>query len=267
MALGHVDFLASLEDARVIVGVLMGLDATDLARLMAADKRRLDSELTENAWCQLCEICWRSKSVRYRLTPERAQHLASSTGASWRQHFKQAQRDGQRNQLQPEELSELRWAFNFTMQAGGRGRETMQFVEFQAAGPGSSEGILLMRGYPPLPYVLSADGKVLDIANFPPHYVRRLDTWEWEITNDNVTLVSCVDDDVQYSERGFLNFTEEDILEQTGDLISREEVREMLRHRDAIPQHTMLFRLLHHASLLRFRQDDSMRENPSGYQE
>eukprot|EP00440_Ansanella_granifera_P066797 gb/GFBE01072441.1/.p1 GENE.gb/GFBE01072441.1/~~gb/GFBE01072441.1/.p1 ORF type:complete len:184 (+),score=32.91 gb/GFBE01072441.1/:1-552(+) len=152
---------------------------------------------------------------------------------------------GETCDAQSDELCSLRWAFNFTPQAGGRGSATLQFVEFRPTEPGSSCGLLFMGGYPPLPYELSADGKVLDIANFPPHYVRRLDTWEWEITNPNVTLVSCVGDDVQYSDRGFLELTVENVLEESGDLVSREEAQEIIRNGGGMPQHILLFRLLH----------------------
>ena len=49
--------------------------------------------------------------------------------------------------------------------------------------------------------------QVVQIANFPPHWVERLmDTREWLIYNDNVTFVSCPPDagPGTYDERGFL---------------------------------------------------------------
>mmetsp|Transcript_26868 Transcript_26868/g.48543 ORF Transcript_26868/g.48543 Transcript_26868/m.48543 type:complete len:131 (+) Transcript_26868:1-393(+) len=124
----------------------------------------------------------------------------------------------------------------------------------------SARGLLLMSGYPPLPYELSEDGKVLDIANFPPHYVRRLDTWEWEITNANVTFVSCFDDDVQYDERCFLKLpTVESMLNESNDLVTREEAREIVRNGGNIPQHFLLIRLLH--SIMRSRSSETSEEH------
>lgn len=236
------DPLAKMEDAKALIGVLLCLEARDLCRLSVVDSSRQAVELADSAWCQLCKICWQSKSARYHLTPDRA-HLLAVEGATWREHYKEAYMDGQRGWLRPEELSTLRWAFNFTPHAGGRGLSTMQFVEFRAGERDVSKGHLFMTGYPPLPYKLSADGKELDVSNFPRHYVKRLQTWEWEITNDNVTFVSCVDENVQYSDRGFLNLTVDDMLEQTSGLLSHAE--ELLGNGGAVPRHIIVLRLLH----------------------
>merc|ERR1712083_687534 len=98
----------------------------------------------------------------------------------------------------------------------------------------------------------------LDIANFPVHYVKRLSTWEWEITNDNVTFVSCYDDDVRYSDRGFVKVTVDDILEQTSGVLRREDAEEYLRRGEPLPEPILLFRFLH--NVLR-------RQTPSGSEE
>ena len=46
----------------------------------------------------------------------------------------------------------------------------------------------------------------VQIANFPPHWVRRLDDGEWLVYNDNVSFVSCVGPEPgTYDERGFLS--------------------------------------------------------------
>jgi len=126
----------------------------------------------------------------------------------------------------------LRWAFNFTPRAGGRGCLTLQFVEFHAQAPGAPRGVLLLAGYPPLPYELSADGKELYIANFSPHIVRRLDSWEWEIGNENVTFVSCVGDDPQYNERGFQQPFDEHLalMEEDFALPAPSAMRRLLQH-------------------------------------
>jgi len=229
-----------------LLNVFLLLDAPDLCHISVVDKHRHAFEMAESAWCQLCEVTWQSKSARFHLTPELARHLAmSSKAATWREHYMQALLDGHRQNLRPEELNTLRWAFNFTPSAGGRGSASMQFVEFRAAAAGGATGHLIMKGYPPLPYELIEDGTVLDIANFPPHYVRRLDTWEWEITNDNVTFASCFNDDVQYSDRGFLQVTVDDVMEQAGGLVVRGDAEQLLRRGGALPPNIVLLRLLH----------------------
>ena len=54
------------------------------------------------------------------------------------------------------------------------------------------------------------------IANFPPHYVRRLDDGEWLIFNDNVAFVSCAGEEPgSYDERGFLTVTPQQRAEAT----------------------------------------------------
>lgn len=241
------DGLVMLEDARALIGVLLYLDAPALCALNTVDMHRRSNELADTAWCQLCEICWREKSPRYQLTTERTCQLVSSAPSdTWREHYRDALIDGRRQCLKPGELDSLKWAFNFTPQAGGQGKASMQFVEFRASEPGSSRGHLILNGYPPLPYRLNEDGSCLDVANFPPHYVKRLDSWEWEITNDNVTFVSCVDENVDYNKRGFLKLTVEDILEQTDGLLSREDAEELLAEEGmvSLPMHVGLLRLL-----------------------
>lgn len=245
---GDEDALARLEDARVLLGVLLCLDACAVGRLSSADTRRtgLGGEQAADAvWCHLCEQCWRGKSARYRPTPERARGLTATKRGRWRDHYRDAAEEGRRGRLRPEELAELRWAFNFTPTAGGLGSLTMQFVEFRPREPGSPVGNLLMQGYLPLLYALSDDGKQLNISSFPLHDVQRLTNWEWEITNDNVTFASCVGDDVQYSDRNFLDFTAGDLVTQTGGLLRQDEAEELLRSGGALPRRVLLFSLLH----------------------
>jgi len=253
------DFLARLDDAGALINTVLLLDGPDLCHLSAVDTHRHALEVADAAWCQLCETTWRSKSARFHLTPERARLLAmSSKNVTWREHYMQAFAEGRRQSLRPEELNTLRWAFNFTPSAGGRGTASMQFAEFQARAAGAADGHLILRGYPPLPYELSACGKVLDIANFPPHYVRRLDTWEWEITNSNVTFVSCFNDDVQYSERGFLEVTVDDVVEEAHGLIARVDVEQLLHRGGGLPRNAVLLHLLH--SVLQGAEDEAAAE-------
>jgi hypothetical protein len=185
----------------------------------------------------------------------------AARGGTWREHYRTAFQEGQRQALLPNELNDLRWAFNFTPQAGGRGTATMQFVEFRASAPGSAQGALIMDGYPPLPYELWSDGKVLDICNFPLHFVKRLSNWEWEVTNANVTFVSCYEDNVEYTDRGFVNVSVEDAVEQAGGLLSQEDAEEYIRHGEPLPEPILIFRLLHH--VLRRRSRTGPGEIPS----
>mmetsp|Transcript_15763 Transcript_15763/g.43065 ORF Transcript_15763/g.43065 Transcript_15763/m.43065 type:complete len:235 (-) Transcript_15763:142-846(-) len=219
------DHFALLEAAGALETILLYLGARDLCLFSGVDSRRGTLELTDSAWCKLCEIVWSSKSSRYHLTPQRARLLALQ-GGGWRGHYKQALEDGRRDSLRPNELSELQWIFNFTPQAGGLGAATMQFVRFGAKELDSPMGLLLMKNYPPLPYELGRDGKVLNIANFPPHLVRRLDSWEWEITNENVIFVSC-DDGVISAARSDLSVAVVHILEQTGGTITQADGEEL----------------------------------------
>merc|ERR1712187_342763 len=80
--------------------------------------------------------------------------------------------------------------------------------------PNSPVGVLLLQDYPPLPYEVSPTGTVLSIGNFPPHAIRRLESWEWEISNENVTFVSCFDSIPDYSDRGSQSTEGGTMLEQ-----------------------------------------------------
>ena len=212
------------------------LDADGLRAWKCACKRTKALPL-EPCWRELCRARWADKP-RYALTPEREAFLARASFAmpqSWRARYDFFERDRQRAFLSADELEGLHWHFNFTPAAGGRGRASLQRVQFDGR-------CLRVPGFPPLPYILeprAADGSALDadddeagegpaagtfammrdmlaalpelpqqrllIANFPPHVVSRLDSdWEWLITNDNVTLVSSgTDDVVAYDERSF----------------------------------------------------------------
>lgn len=56
---------------------------------------------------------------------------------------------------------------------------------------------------------LASMTQTLQIANFPPHHIERLDNGEWLIYNENVTLVSCQpDQECTYNKRGFLTVPE-----------------------------------------------------------
>jgi hypothetical protein len=142
---------------------------------------------------------WASKSFRFHLRDERSAALnASFPGACWRQLYHN-QIVAAHDPLFPRDLVDLSWAFNFTPRAGGFGLETSQIVQFIADtgmdGVYTNHGHLYMVGYPPLPYNLKHEGTVLDIANFGPHSVRRLSSWEWCISNENVVLISGMGND------------------------------------------------------------------------
>ena len=103
----------------------------------------------------------------------------------------------------------MHWYFNFTRQAGGKGKQTLRRCIFR-------HGLLFLSGFPPLPYHLrivpspnpnrvGMNDVVMFINDFPPHYIERLPSCgEWLITNHNVTLVSCDEAwTLTYTDRGF----------------------------------------------------------------
>jgi len=102
-------------------------------------------------WRSLCAARWQNKP-RYRLTAARERWLDVHLPLPWKDRFAFFERDARRQHLHPSELVTNRWHFNFTPQAGGRGRETLQLVHFRDDEP---KPMLHMQGYPPLPYHLS----------------------------------------------------------------------------------------------------------------
>lgn len=150
---------------------------------------RLDFEMGSDAWRAACEQHWGSKSSRFHLTDVRGAELAMAfPGAAWRQLY-HSQMSAAREPFGLRHLTELSWAFNFTRDAGGCGLRTAQIVRFEDKSESMGGGLLHMRGHQPLPCRLH-DDSVLQIANFPPHGVRRLPSWEWRISNANVILLS-----------------------------------------------------------------------------
>eukprot|EP00980_Cylindrotheca_fusiformis_P019295 scaffold6614_cov88-Cylindrotheca_fusiformis.AAC.6 len=121
---------------------------------------------------------------------------------SWKARYAWVQLDLSRTVLTEMELETMDWYFNFTPQVGGRGKDTLRRCIFR-------DGMLLIVGFPPLPYNLVKIGshkQALVIEDFPLHFVERLkDTGEWLIKNPNVTMVSSCDESgaLSYTDRGF----------------------------------------------------------------
>lgn len=189
-----VGALAALSGPLLLQEVLAGLCADSLCSLRACSTQCLhfDSELGSEAWERACASCWSSKSPRYHLTGARKRELeAAFPGASWRQLY-HSLASAAREPFDARHLTALSWAFNFTREAGGTGLRTLQIVRFEVPlaleHQPASCGVLRMRGYPPLTCKLHES--VLRIANFAPHGIRRLPSWEWKISNSNVIFVS-----------------------------------------------------------------------------
>ena len=213
----------------LLLEVATCLDAPGLLDLQATC-RRLRALPTDPCWAKLCEAEWQPRP-RFRLTPARELWLRQNLPLTWRERYEWFQIDARRKVISVTELTTLRWWFNFTPAAGGRGESSRCEAHFTVTH-------LHVPGYPPLPIELisppssdqgtgaslpaaalstlaapltsiqswlqslvlapppppDAQPQQLKIANFPLHEVTRLDSWEWLIQNDNVTLVSCARD-------------------------------------------------------------------------
>ena len=215
--------------------------------------KRCEHLTVDWVWRRLCAQAW-SACPRYRLCPQREQWLDAHMKFDWKTRYRLIADDLRRTRTTPEELAELRWFFNFTPKAGGRGRQTLARARFDRTK-------VLVPGFTPLPYQVidpstdaeepSASGdadptaaeadmsqrvrqkivkirqmmtsllwerredrsevlpQIVNIANFPPHWVHRLEDGEWLIYNDNVSFVSSAGDEPgSYDERGFLTVPE-----------------------------------------------------------
>jgi len=180
--------VTALAQASVLQEVFSGLHAESLCRFRACNKQCLvwDATLAAVAWQVACSHLWGSKASRFHLTDNRRAELQDAFPKATWCHLYHNQLAEIREPLNSKDLSSLHWAFNFTKRAGSAGLATAQIVCFEATD--ASRGFLHMMGYPALPYCLH--GSVLDIANFPPHTVVRLQSWEWLISNANVVFIS-----------------------------------------------------------------------------
>ena len=195
----------------LILAVASFLPAKELCRLERIDKRtyRLDKD---DLWQSLCEKRW-VNWPRYKLTPTRMEWINENlSNMTWKDRYVWGEEDVRRTRITWEELGSLKWFFNFTPSSGGRGRATLQKCSFQ-------QGFLFLSQYLPMPYRLEVEDGVqyLGIYHFPPHKIDRLPCCgEWIITNENVTFVSCDDDEtVTYRGRGFQDVATENSRRDT----------------------------------------------------
>ena len=154
----------------------------------------------QQQWKIRCQRRW-EHLPRYRLTPSRQNWLDENVGTEcWKERYLWGEYDLCRTVISKNELETLDWYFNFTPHSGGRGRDTLRRCIFR-------DGLLLLFGFPPLPYQLVQLGarQALIISNFPPHYFYRIPSCgEWLIKNFNVTLVSTDEEGtLTYTDRGF----------------------------------------------------------------
>lgn len=176
-------FIPALEQ---LPAVLSCCDARTLCSVRAVDRARRGWDApAEEAWHRACSDAWARLSPRFHAGAH-ARLIAELRGSTWRQLYHH-QRSVLLDPLEPWDLAELRWGFNFSARAGGGGLQTAQLVRFD----GGREGSLHMQGYPPLPYSLGDDGLELHISNFPVHHVRREPSGEWSIRNENVVFISA----------------------------------------------------------------------------
>ena len=262
-------------------------DARSLVRACAVSSR-WRTLASNDMWKELCRARWEDWPP-YRLSSEKERQLLAAGSIDWRERYRFVEADVRRSTITNEEMTSLPWFFNFTPQAGGRGRHTMKRAQFTP--PPMSK--LIVPGYPPLDWVLlpppemdvidetdvsdpgagagagaegglgssssssndggsSADSpptstgastsprrsilairnlmstllsgvanaqvaamdqphppdepmrQAVQIANFPPHWVERLEDGEWLIWNDNVSFISCQGQEITYDQRGFL---------------------------------------------------------------
>lgn len=206
-------------------------------------------------------LTWRAAYARrtaawpmYALTPDREAALEASEATAqldWKRRYGWVCWEAQRTVLTEAELGSMRWLFNFTARAGGRGRATLKEARF-------ANSNLMLPGFPPLPYTLvhlpgarlprydaEADGRglpafvlprrasvaasvdlpcaasgeppppeqVVCISNFPPHTVERVpSTREWLVSNANATLLSC-----HAADGGFGSYTDRNFLDAPPD--------------------------------------------------
>jgi hypothetical protein len=195
----------SLPDV-LVVAVAGFLPARDLCQLEMANKRTQLLDL-EAVWRELCSTRWKNWP-RYRLSESRLVWINEhQSHLDWKGRYIWAEEDVARSRITWEELESLKWFFNFTPTAGGRGDETLQPCRFL-------QGFLFLSQYLPMPYRLEvvANVQYLRVYHFPPHRILRLPCCgEWLIVNANVTFVSCDDNDTPtYRERGFQGNVEQD---------------------------------------------------------
>jgi hypothetical protein len=114
-----------------------------------ASCRQLSRTPTDALWHAFCARAWEAKP-RFRLTPQRAAQLDATMplGAhGWRARYRAVRDELRRTLITQAELQELKWHFNFTAVAGGRGRRTLARARF-------TENALFVPNYPPLAYSL-----------------------------------------------------------------------------------------------------------------
>jgi hypothetical protein len=102
-------------------------------------------------------LLWRAAYARltaawpmYALTPEHETALDAAEATAqidWKRRYGWMCREAQRTVLTEAELGSMRWLFNFTARAGGRGRATLKEARFV-------DSNLMLPGFPPLPYTL-----------------------------------------------------------------------------------------------------------------
>ena len=143
-AMSERNFYMLPED--LVLAVAQWLTPRGLLNLCASSKR-MAMLPTQEIWHKLC-VSRCEAFPRYRLTQEREAwlqaHLPTANARGWYQYMEQ---ELNRSQISQEELEGLTWHFNFTPNAGGRGRRTLARARF-------SHTHIYLPSFPPLPYML-----------------------------------------------------------------------------------------------------------------
>ncbi|CAK9033970.1 Repressor of RNA polymerase III transcription MAF1 homolog [Durusdinium trenchii] len=165
------------------------LDPEDIVQLQMVSTAFYETFEDDALWKGLCKRRWEQRSASYHLTKRREGSLLRQTvpWCGWKNMFRATEEEGRRANLRLDDLFRLRWFFNFSRDAGGRGRYACNEVNFEMC---NGKLMLNVVNYPPLPCSIEQDGRQLIVGAFPPHEVVRLSNWEWKIENENVALWS-----------------------------------------------------------------------------
>ena len=138
---------------------------------------------SEELWREHCHTHRKDKHDRFALTPELECTIAGEPSFSgWRKEFERAERDSDRDQFLPGELSSL--CFQFTLKSNG---QITSGFSFEDSG--------LVSGHPSghaFPWAFDLNKRAIVIGEhyspFPTLFASRESNWTWRLENRNVVL-------------------------------------------------------------------------------
>ena len=163
----------------LIVQMLGYLGASDLRSFARCCTFAADQALASND-----ERLWRPLVDAVAARAQRHVRASRGGGGGWRGAYAEAMADLRRPTLTAGDVVGLEWRLRFTERASGAffaAPHEPRFLE---------DGTLLLRGYPRLPWSVADGGRVVVIAQFPPHAVGRRSGYDgaWTLANENVTM-------------------------------------------------------------------------------